>query len=313
MQALIVLLQFMGRHASLALPISVATGLLIAPLSNLLSHILIPALLIPLTLSLVRVEIEALFLSLKQWKPLLLICLWLLIVTPVFFYLAFTLIDSPVAIENASIIAAAAPPVTASAALALFFRFNAAICVVATVITMLLVPITLPALMAYLITVDFDLNLWALSLRLALFILAAFIIALLIKKWMGVERIHQQKFILDGISVFFISLFTIGIMRGAGDFFLEQPTYILQVFFISTIVITLLYSVTCLVFWKLGPSTAMAVALMAGNCNLGLMYLVLAEQASLDLLVYFAIGQIPMYSLPTILTPLIKRLNQQSP
>ena len=70
-----------------------------------------------------------------------------------------------------------------------------------------------------------------------------------------------------------------------------------------------LYLAATALFWRLGPHTAMAVGLVSGNCNMGLMYLVLADQAALDLLVFFAIGQIPMFFLPALLAPLVARLN----
>jgi BASS family bile acid:Na+ symporter len=68
-----------------------------------------------------------------------------------------------------------------------------------------------------------------------------------------------------------------------------------------------LYIIAALIFWRMGPRTAMAIGLVSGNCNMGLMYLVLADQAPLDLLIFFAIGQIPMYFFPALLAPLINR------
>lgn len=179
---------------------------------------------------------------------------------------------------------------------------------VSTVVTMLLVPLTLPPIVLYLVGLEVEIALWQLSLRLAGFIFGAFLLATIIKKLMGRERIEHHAATLDGISVIFISIFIIGVMHGVTDLFLQQPWYVFQVLAAATSLVLGLYLAATLMFWRMGPSSAMATGLLSGNCNMGLMYLVLADQASLDLLVFFAIGQIPMYFLPSLFPPLIKRL-----
>ena len=74
-------------------------------------------------------------------------------------------------------------------------------------------------------------------------------------------------------------------------------------------VINSLYVLATVLFWSLGSRTAMAAGLASGNCNMGLMYLVFTDQASIDFLIFFAIGQIPMFFLPSLLAPLVQRIN----
>jgi BASS family bile acid:Na+ symporter len=301
------ILPFIGKHASRALPVGVLLGLLIPVLAEYLQPFLLPALLVPLTLSLVRIESKQLLTSVKQWRVITAISCWVLVLSPAVVWLILELVALPEPISRATLITAAAPPVTACAAIAIYLRLDAAIAVVITVVTMLLVPITLPPIILYLVGLQVDIALWQLSLRLAGFILAAFCLAALIKKLLGKTRVHQHAVTLDGISVIFISLFIIGLMHGVTALILQKPWYVLHVFAASALLVLGLYIVATLMFWRLGPRTAMAVGLVSGNCNMGLMYLVLADQASLDLLIFFAIGQIPMYFLPALLTPLINR------
>ena len=52
---------------------------------------------------------------------------------------------------------------------------------------------------------------------------------------------------------------------------------------------------------------ALTVALLAGNCNMGLVLVALQGRASFDVTVYFALAQIPMYTLPALLKPVYAR------
>ncbi|MBM9603615.1 hypothetical protein [Desulfopila inferna] len=301
-------LGFLGRHASSVLPVGVLVGLFVPYLASSFQPLLIPALFVPLTLSLVRIETYQLRRSLLRWHWVALLSFWILILRPaaVWAILQFFILPEP--IVKAVLITAAAPPVTACAAIAIFLGVDAAIVVVLTIATMLLVPLSLPPMVYYLVDLQIKTGLWQLSLHLALFIFAAFFVAALIKTCMGQSRIHQNSAILDGASVIFIGIFIIGIMHGVTDKFIQQPWYVLQILVVSTLLVLGSYIFATVLFWRLGARTSMAIGLVSGNCNMGLMYLVLVDQATLDLLIFFAIGQIPMYFLPSLLAPLINRL-----
>ncbi len=298
----------LGRHASMVLPLGVLVGLFVPYLADSFQPLLIPALFVPLTLSLVRIETSQLRSSLLRWHWVALLSFWILILRPAAVSAMLQLFPLPAPIVKAVLITAAAPPVTACAAIAIFLGVDAAIVVAVTVATMLLVPLSLPPMVYYLVDLQIKTELWQLSLHLALFIFAAFIVAALTKKCMGQSRIHQNAAILDGTSVVFIGIFIIGIMHGVTDKFMQQPWYVLQLFVVSTLLVVGLYVFAAVLFWRLGPGTAMAIGLVSGNCNMGLMYLILVDQVTLDVLIFFAIGQIPMYFLPSLLAPLINRL-----
>jgi BASS family bile acid:Na+ symporter len=98
-------------------------------------------------------------------------------------------------------------------------------------------------------------------------------------------------------------------MRGLTDLAIRNPWFVFQTFATSTLLVFGLYVVAAVLFWRLGSRSAMAVGLVSGNCNMGMMYLVLADQATLDLLIFFAVGQIPMFFLPALLAPLVARIH----
>ncbi len=298
----------LGRHASSILPIGVMVGILAPGLAESLQPLLAPALLVPLTLSLVRIGTPQLRSSLLRWRWLVLLSIWILILRPVAVWLFLQPVTLPDALVQATLLAAAAPPVTACAAIAIFLEIDAALAVMVTIATMLMVPLSLPPMMYYLADLQIKADLWQVSLRLASFIFTAFLLAAVIKKWLGPTRVHRNAATLDGISVIFIGLFIIGIMHGVTDKFFQQPWYVFQTFMVSTLLVLGLYIIATFMFWRLGPRTAMAIGLVSGNCNMGLMYIIMVDQATLDLLIFFAIGQIPMYFLPSLLAPMINRL-----
>ncbi len=302
------LLDFTGKHASNVLPVGIVVGILLPPLATALRPLLVPALFIPLTLSLVRIEPRQLHQHLKSWRLIAFLSLWILALRPVVAWGILNIISLPEPIAKATLFTAAAPPVTACAAIAIFLGIDAAIVVVLTIATMLLVPLSLPPVVYYLADLHIETEISLISLRLACIIFAAFLAAGIIKKWIGRVRLQQNKSTLDGVSVISIGIFIIGIMHGVTDIIVERPSYVLLILVVATLLLLGLYLFATLLFWRLGPRTALGIGLASGNGNMGLMYLILVDQANLDLLVFFAIGQIPMYFLPSLLGPLINRL-----
>ena len=308
-QAVEAVFSLIGRYASYALPAGVLIGLVAPALAEIVQPVMTPGLIIPLTLSLVRIQMGQLKRSVRRPTCIALISIWILMICPVIVYFSLQGVQLPNPIAMAALITAAAPPITACAAMAVFLRLDAALVVVTTVVTMLLVPLTLPPMLFYLGGLEIEGHLWQLSLRLAGFISAAFLAAFVLKKAVGQERIDRQAYFFDGISVVFISIFIIGLMNGVTDLAFQTPWFVFQTLAAATGLVLGLYVLTTITFWRLGPRSAMAVGLASGNCNMGLMYLVFSEQAARELLVFFAIGQIPMFFLPAILTPLVVRLN----
>ena len=301
-------LYWIGQRASRVLPTGLVIGLLFPALADALSHILSIAMIIPLAIALARIDWQQQFAYLKRWPLMLALVAWVLIACPIIVWLLLTLLPVHEQLDIAAIMAAAAPPVTACAAIALFLKLDAAIVVVTTVLTMLVVPIVLPPLALELLGISINISLFQLSLRLAGFIFAAFFMAFLLKQFMGQQRIQQHSQLMDGIAVVFISLFIIGIMNGVTAIVLERPAYAITTLLMSFAFVIFLQIISAMVFWWLPRKTSLAIAMMCGNCNFGLMYIVLADQASADLLIFYALGQIPMYVLPALQTPVYQHL-----
>ena len=297
-----------GRLAPYALPVGVLLGFLVPNLADYLKAYLVPTLFLPLTLSLLCTPNENIRSSFLRTRLLIGATLWILVASPILIFCLVSFGDISASIGLAAVLAAAAPPVTAAAAIATFLRLNTAIAACVTVLSILLAPIILPIILKYLISANFDLNLWSLGFQLVAFIFTSFGVAMFFKMIVSEQRITKNKSILDGISVISIILFTIGIMSGVSDLVIDRPWFVLENLLVSSTIVLFLYLITTAVFWRAGKKSAMAIAIASGNCNLGLMYLVLLDKVDAEVLVYFSVGQIPMYTLPTLLTPIVKIL-----
>lgn len=69
-----------------------------------------------------------------------------------------------------------------------------------------------------------------------------------------------------------------------------------------------LQAVAAIAFAWLDRRSALTAAFASGNRNMGLLLAVLPSDIDPDVLLYFALGQIPIYVVPALLTPLYRRL-----
>ena len=60
--------------------------------------------------------------------------------------------------------------------------------------------------------------------------------------------------------------------------------------------------------FRFGQAAALTLGILTGNCNMGLVMVSLADRAVFDMVVFFAMGQLPMYMLPGLLRPLYRRV-----
>jgi len=73
-----------------------------------------------------------------------------------------------------------------------------------------------------------------------------------------------------------------------------------------------LIAITALVFVRAGRARALAIGLIAGNRNVGLMLAATGFVVPDVAWLYFALAQFPIYLLPHLLKPLTRRLQQSS-
>ena len=134
--------------------------------------------------------------------------------------------------------------------------------------------------------------------RLLALVGSAFVAAWLIRRLGPARTLAAHHDLLDGLSVLNLLLFGLAIMDGVTAYAIARPGYVALAIVAAYAFNLLLQVAGGLAFRHLGTTRALTVALLAGNCNMGLVLVALQGRASFDVTVYFALAQIPMYTLP---------------
>jgi BASS family bile acid:Na+ symporter len=297
-------LAFLGRHATTFMAAGVLVGIAVPPLARLLAPLLVPTLLIPLTLALLRLDLRAVAQHRHRLGRVAGLVLWLLVVSPALVALVTAGLEAaglPHGLRVSLVLMTASSPIVSSVALALILRLDAALAIACVLVTTALVPLTLPAMAAALLGLTVDVALDTFMLRLAVLVGSAFGAAWLIRRLAGAARLVRAAPLVDGLMVINLVIFAIAIMAGVTDFARERPGYV-ALALVSAFAFNLaLQAAGYRLFRRLHEPAALSAAFMSGNRNMGLVLVALQGQAPFEVTVFFALAQVPMYVLPALL------------
>lgn len=311
MSALRTSLAFIGRHATTFMAAGVLLGLGLPALAAYAKPLLVPTLMIPLTLALVRLDWRAIAAWRQRTRTATLLIGWVLLVCPVLVWAlasALVPIGLPPPLREALVLLGASSPLVTSVAIALIVGLDATLAVVTVLIATALVPFTLPLLAHALVGITLDIGLGAFMLRLGALVGTAFGCAWLIRRLVAPPVLARQRELLDGLTVINLVVFAVAIMDGVTAYAIEAPGYVAIAIAAAFAFNLLLQLMGYVAFRRLGPREALAAALVSGNCNLGLVLVALEGKASFEVTIFFALAQIPMYTLPMLLMPVYRRL-----
>jgi BASS family bile acid:Na+ symporter len=284
-------------------------GYLLPPLAAACREFILPAIIIILTVAMLRLDVARLRGYIRRPGAMALIVLVNLIAAPVLMWVLLTPIDIPDELRQGMVLLAAAPMVSSAIAFATILELDSALAVAVMVTTYAIVPITLPALSLWLLGLDLGVGFFDLFSRLFATIAIPAGIAFAIRRWViKPEIMLKNARALDGISVLFVMVFGFGIIHGLPAFVAARPDYIVLVLAASFAANIGLQIVGAALFLWMGRREALTVGLVTGNTNLGLLMVTLADRAPPELLVCFVLGQIPMYFLPVVALPVYRRL-----
>jgi len=310
------LLTLAGRHATAVMAIGVLAGLAIPPLATLASPLLVPTLVIPLALALVRLD----WAGAAAWRhrPGVIVALvaFVLVVSPLVVWTVTRVLGPlglPEPLAQALVLMAASSPIVSNVAIALVLGLDAPLAVVVVIASTALVPFTLPVAAEVLVGVKLDLSLSEFMLRLAALVGSAFAAAAIVRRIAGAAAIDANRELIDGFAVLNLLLFGVAIMDGVTAYAFERPGYVTVAIVAAYAFNLLLQGAGAFAFRRLGPERAATAALLVGNCNMGLVLVALSGRASFEVTVYFALAQLPMYTLPALLKPLYARAVRPTP
>ncbi len=307
------LLAFLGRHGPKALFVGVFLGIALPDLATLARPLVGPSVTLLLLLALLRVEWQAMGAVVR--RPLLCggLIAWMLLASPLLMSAVLALLAEvgltvPQPLTIGLVLMSAAPPIVGGAAVAMLIGLEGPLAIVIALVSTLISPLTIPPLALLLLGLELDIGLLELMARLSLVVVPAFLGAWLLRRLLGLERLRGLASQIDGLVVVFMLVFAVAIMDGVTATIFARPDVVALWLFAAFLANPGLQLVTALLFRRLGLRRALTAGLLAGNCNMGMMLAALPEGSDYDILLYFALAQLPMFMLPALVLPLYRRL-----
>lgn len=303
------MLEHAARRGPALLAAAILGGIAAAPVAALLRDLVTPAVAVLMTLVLLRIEPPRLLAWLRRPGPVLLLSAWVLLACPL---LAFALtraagMDGP--IGAGVVLMAAAAAATTAPAFARLVGLDPEICLVVAVATTLALPVTAPPLALGLLGLDLAISMGGLMLRLGLIVALPGLAALALRRALGPARLARAGGGIDGLVVLVLVVFAFGVMDGVQARLLADPLWVLGGVAAAMATALGLNALTALLLApRLGREAALAAGLLAGMRNQALFLAVLPAEADPGLLLFFALGQVPMFVSPFLLRPVYARL-----
>jgi BASS family bile acid:Na+ symporter len=245
-------------------------------------------------------------------KPWLLVAaaVWIMLIVPVLVGLclnALDLFDRSPGLLLALMLNVVAPPIFASPALAVLMGLNAAVTLALLLACVAATPFLSPALVAVFVGPAVTFSPLALGLRLVLMLAGAACVGIAIRAIAGKPWVERQAERIDGLNVVVLFLFAVALMGDVAENTIARPLFVLGLLGLSTAVAFGLSGLTMMIFARTGLRTALPLAHSAGSRNTGLMLAAAAGAVPELVWLYVALLQIPIYALPLIIKPLLRR------
>lgn len=304
-------LTWIGTHGTKIMASSVAIGLLIPPLAALVKPTLIVWIFALVVGSIVRVDFSRAKQTLVNPAKLIAGLIFIMGITPVLMlgllWLGLSDVVAP-GIALGLVLLAGTSSINSTPAIAALLGLNTGLALTITLFGMALAPFTLYLLVTQMEHSAFLFDPIDMLIRLGLMIAFGFAAALIIRRIIGIETIQSKAKTLDGINVLLMVMFAIGVMDGVTASFLENPAHILTITAYAFATSVLLLIVTTLIFWPWDKMAAATIGLASGNPNTGIIIGAIGLLLPQDTWFLFAVLQLPIFLMPSILKPIYQRL-----
>jgi hypothetical protein len=149
-------------------------------------------------------------------------------------------------------------------------------------------------------------------LRLVLMLAGAACVGVAVRSIAGKAWVERQATRIDGLNVIVLFLFAVALMGDVAASTLADPLAVLGLLLLSTLVTFGLSVTAAVIFARAGRHSALPLAHAAGSRNTGLMLAAAAGHVPDLVWLYVALIQIPIYALPLIARPLLRRFTPRS-
>ncbi|MEM6617527.1 MAG: sodium:proton symporter [Pseudomonadota bacterium] len=306
-RAIIAPIDWIGRQGTRAIAASLFLGMAFPAVSAVVKPIIPFAVFALLLLALLRIDPDALRKVREQKREMLLALLWSMLVIPFLVTGIAWLVglqDLSPPIMLALTLMASAPPIMSVAGFCFILGLNGTMSLVLLIICLIVTPITSPLPSAIFLGESLPVDPWELALRLFIYLAGALVVATIIRRVAGQERLNRNRHTIDGLNVLALFIFAVALMDGVTSMAIADPRLVASIIAMSFLVAGGIVALTMLAFLWMGRVDALSIGLVAGNRNMGLMASVLITGLPDLTWVYFALAQFPIYLLPWLMGPI---------
>jgi BASS family bile acid:Na+ symporter len=292
-------LAWLGRHATEALIAGVFVGLMVPGLAVAFQAWLSPLVFVFTAASFLKVDVGAV--ARAAWRqPLLpsLLLLWSQVAVPIVTAAAIYLFHVPMGLAQALIVWAASPSMTAAIVFAALLGLDVALAIAIATISIILVPLTGPPLVMWLVGLSIGVDALTLTTRIAAFIGAALAVAWALRGLAGRAVIEKRAGEINGAIIILLVLFGISLMAGVGHRIVTDLRHVMASVIAAFIANIAVQIVTGLLFVWAGSRRSATAALLSGNRNMSILCANLGTASTPDILLFFATSHLPIYVLP---------------
>jgi BASS family bile acid:Na+ symporter len=300
--------QWLARHATRLMVLSIVVGITIPPMAALLRPYLTEIVWAILFLAMLQFDWDAVWGYLRRPFLMMIAVGWLVLATPVLLSPIVASFGLPGGIAAALILSAASAPIMSTPAICMIIGLDAALSLVVLLLTTLVVPFTFPVIAIELLDLEIGLTTRELMWRLGVLIGSAMALAVVVQRFLGSARLAAATASLDSCKLIVLLAMAVALMDGIGALIIERPVYVLLVVALSFVANAGMQIFAVVPFLAMGKRPALTVAFSAGNRNMAIILAVIPAGIMPDLELYLVLAQVPMYVLPSLLVPLYKRV-----
>jgi len=302
-------LTFIGRKGTLLAAASVFVGLAVPPLAAAVKPYLGEAIVVMLTLAFLRVDPADLRHHFTRPGLIAAATVWVMLIVPAVLGASFLTVGldrSMPGLFFMLVLQMSAPGLMSSPALAALMGLDVALTLASLIVSTAITPLT-ASLFTHVFLGTALASPLTFGLKLLLIIGGCAFAAAIVRRVAGRAFIEAQRERIDGLSVIAMFTFAVAAMDGVTDNFRADPLLVIELTALAFSLALALIAITALVFLRAGRARALAIGLIAGNRNVGVMLAATGFLVPDVAWLYFALAQFPIYLLPHLLKPLARR------
>lgn len=304
-------LAWLGRQGTRAVAVSIFLGVALPQLAASLKPYFTPTIFVLLVLAFLRVDPVALGGYFRRPKLIVAATAWIMVIAPAIFGVLFGVAgvrESSPALFLALVFQASAAPIMSSPAFAALIGLDAALSLATLMACVAVTPLTAPLFTYLFADASFSLAPVPLGLKLFGLLAGSAVVATLIRRAMGGAWVAAQRERIDGLNVVTLTIFAIAIMDGVAAAAWTRPWFVMALIALTFGFAIASMALTVLIFRFAGQEKAWAIGWSAANRNMGLMLAATGTALPETTWLYMGLAQFPIYLLPLMLQPLVRRV-----